>query len=150
MKTTFYHQTFIDHMCPYVLPEISKPDVIIGVLNGGWVAAMKAYNFFKAPVYWAQISSYGDDRKQRKLKWVGDTISKKAIKNKKILLCDDILDSGRTLKYVCDMYDIKSAEAFVLVNKQPDTKFPFAVHSLSVLDPKVWVAFPWEQPVVSI
>lgn len=145
MKEQAYTQKMLNTLVPLASLRMPRPDAIIGILNGGYVPAVKLQRIFNVPLFWVQISSYDYKKKNKKLKWCGSIIDTAFIKDKNVLIVDDILDSGRTLLYVYHMLNAKSVSAFVLVNKRIAKDMPFHVGYTKVARPEVWVKFPWEE-----
>lgn len=121
-------------------------DCVVGVLRGGGLPAICASNLLGLPLYWVEARSY-DKGNQGTLRFKNLTIEGRIVKDKKVLVCDDIFDSGKTMKQVmsfCKAYGAKKVTGFVLVTKDR-SKCDFQdIHYLTSVGPKEWVVFPWE------
>ncbi len=103
----------LQQMAHEIIANMGQEFLIIGVLNGSFIfiadLVRALYGANGAPqVEFITISSYGDGKQSSgELKIASDFRSD--VRNKKILLCDDILESGRTLAYVAKMLHDKGA-----------------------------------------
>lgn len=114
-----------------------RPDVVIGVSRGGLIPAVRLSHRLKIPLGIIHSRSY-----------VGQTSSPVKVwgltfpmtdggwsqwENKKILIVDDILDSGSTKKEVLGylkIYRFKKVKFITMITKRKGDKR--------------WVTFPWE------
>lgn len=122
-----------------------RPDAIIGISSGGLIPTViisKMLKIKKIGVF--TISSY-DNKKQKKLQILSKP--KIDLKDKKVLLIDDICDTGNTLDYVkkelLTKYKCKEIRVAVLVVNQEHTKkenYPKYYYKKI----KDWIHFPWE------
>ncbi len=89
------------------------------------------------------IQRYGDDNKEKTI--TADSKDIAHLRDKRILIVDDLLDHGRTMKFVldviaiCEPQDIKVA---VLYWKPRSIVIPdFYIEKC---DDDIWIDFPWE------
>ncbi len=138
---TYDHlQLIIDGIAETVLSEHKrKPDVIIGVSRGGLIAAVRASHLLRVPMIPVSYSSKdgaGDDRNHN------NTLPE--LKGKKILIVDDIADSGHTLKELVDHYsNDNKVETAALYYKVSSVLEP-TYYGYPIDDDFGWVVFPWE------
>ncbi|MEO0092420.1 MAG: hypoxanthine phosphoribosyltransferase [candidate division WOR-3 bacterium] len=86
----------------------NKTPLLVGVLKGAWVFMADLVRNITIPVNcdFLQVSSYGDATESSGVvKIVTDL--KCAIENRDIILVEDIVDTGLTLKYITDYLSLK-------------------------------------------
>ncbi len=95
-----------------VQKKVSGTDdlVLIGVLNGG-IPLFNEIAFSLGPdvtVDYVKASSYGDDiTSSGQVRLILDSTAD--VDGRTVLIVDDIIDSGRTVKYLCDHFRAKGA-----------------------------------------
>lgn len=100
-----------------------KLPIMIAVINGGVRIASEIMKrlVFPMELESIRVGRYGDRIEGKKLNWYG--VAQTSLKDRNIILVDDILDKGRTLlevkKYLLDN-QVKSVLTVVLVTKQTD------------------------------
>jgi hypoxanthine phosphoribosyltransferase len=93
--------------------------------------------------------------KDWQLPWTGIELSRsrnvfsndiEKFKNKRLLLVDDIYDTGKTLKYFNDYFMFKSLNMLTLTSKSytPNIKGNKVIYG-KYIEPHFWVVFPWEK-----
>ncbi|HIQ02929.1 MAG TPA: phosphoribosyltransferase [Desulfurococcales archaeon] len=119
------------------------PDVIIGIMRGGWIPARILLDYLNIPTLATiEIKFY---------KGIGETRERPIIihplvvdiRNKKVLIVDDVVDTGKSMSIAIEMaklggaYSIKTAA--------------LVVKPWSILEPDYyamksdkWIVFPWE------
>ena len=123
-----------------------KPDIILGVLRGGVIPAVYLSHWFKAPmasVEWStRDGAVGCDLR--------DVISKVA--QKKVLLVDDICDTGLTMQQLSTSLMMNGANnpielksACLHHNLGQNVFEPDYYHlEINKLEDPRWVVYPWE------
>ena len=118
-----------------------KIDLIVGIARGGLTIAHVASDFLKLPVASFTISSY-KDLKQQKLSDISYHVGGD-LKNKHILLIDDVSDTGKTFirgsKYLMELgaSSITTASPFI----KPWTKYMPHFYVKKVDE---WIVFPYD------
>ncbi len=125
--------------------ENKKLDCIVGISRGGVIpAAMLAHLLDNKKLYTIGYSYYTGKVKNKKL--VSVSSIPKELQDKKILLVDDVVDSGKTME-----------RAIRDLEKRKNKIVSVALHYKSKLKPKVkpdyfagdagtaWVVYPWEE-----
>jgi hypoxanthine phosphoribosyltransferase len=120
-----------------------KPDVIIGIARGGWLPARVLIDLLEIPNL-ANISAeyyvgVGENRNEPVLTQ-GISV---AVNGKKVLVADDVADTGRSLKLVKEHVlqqgakEVKTATLYYKPwsNLRPD---------YYARETKLWIVFPWE------
>lgn len=109
-----------------------EPYLVLGILNGVFVFLADLLRHLHGPVEVAFVGaeSYGDrTESQGQVQFRG--LDKLDCRGKKVLLVDDIVDSGHTLsQLVARLEDIGAAEvrSCTLLDKPSRRKVPFGVH----------------------
>lgn len=131
-----------------ILSEDFEPDVIYGVVRGGLVPATYISHLFKKPLKTITIQHI-DFTMIGNLDNLIDDISS----NKKILLVEDIIDSGKTIsiiyektKPIINMFNPDNIKFASLWKNSNFNDQPF-VHHINLIDRNIdkrWIIFPWE------
>lgn len=118
-----------------------RPDLIIGIARGGLVPAVHISHCLHTPMlpisYSAQNGN-GDNKNHH------NTLP--IIKGKRLLIVDDICDSGHTLQELVEYYskdnDVKTAVCYYKYVNEVHTP---DYYGYGIDDDFGWVVFPWEQ-----
>lgn len=139
----------IDAMIATMAKDAYKPDVVVGITRGGLVPAVVFSHMLDVPMKTIEVS-FRDSGVKESCVAIIDLIRD----GKKVLLVDDICDSGETLEWIYDQVKAfnltwtQFIRTAVLINNQGCTKFTpdykGSVHvNKSVSD--VWIVFPYEK-----
>jgi len=118
-----------------------KLDLIVGIARGGLTISHIASDFLKLPVASFTISSY-KDLKQQELSDISFHVGGD-LKNKHILLIDDVSDTGKT--FIRGIKYLKELGAANIVTASPFVK-PWAKHlpDFYVKQTDEWIIFPYD------
>jgi len=108
---------------------------ILCPLRGGFFLSYFMSQHLELPISYIEISSYAG-KEQRRFQ-IG--IKPEKIEGK-FLLCDDIYDSGNTIKKIHSMYPDVDFDTICVVSKIRDADVMYA----KLVDPEKWVDFYWE------
>lgn len=93
---------------------------VIGLLRGGYLPAEAISRYLGIPLVIAKLSSY-NDKIQGKIELCDEIINRDLIKGN-VLIVDDLIDSGNTLKFFVNHikkhYNVDSVMTAVLWNKE--------------------------------
>ena len=93
---------------------------VIGLLRGGYVPSEAISRCLEIPLVIAKLSSY-NDKVQGEIELCDEIINKDLIRGN-VLIVDDLIDSGNTLKffvnYIKEHYNVDSVMTAVLWNKE--------------------------------
>jgi hypoxanthine phosphoribosyltransferase len=119
----------------HIRPKADQYQAILCPLRGGFFLSYFINQHLGLPIFYIEISSYS--RKVQKDFQVG---IKPELTEGKFLLCDDIYDSGSTIRKIHSMYPHVDFDTMCLVSKVdvPD------IYYGRLIDPEVWVDFYWE------
>ena len=112
-----------------------KYDEILCPLRGGYMLSYLVSNNLKIPVNFMEISSY-NGKEQREFK-IGH---KPDLAHGKYLLCDDIYDSGKTIKKILEIYQGIDMDVACLISKYPVEKYYVG----EFIEDDRWIDFFWE------
>jgi hypothetical protein len=129
-------------LCYNVYNQIDKTteyDAILCVLRGGVFLADFLQRKMHLPIYFATVSSY-KNKEQQSPRFEINNLDKFLI-NKRVLLVDDIYDSGYTIKLLEDLFPITLLYPCVLISKQKKEGLIYGKYIRS----KEWVNFWWEK-----
>jgi hypoxanthine phosphoribosyltransferase len=136
----------VDEFRKRVLERKGQYDCIVGILRGGAIPAVVASNLLDVKVCWLEAESY-INRKRQELKLNNLTLDSGVLRGKRVLLCDDISDSGQTIldsrAWVENLTD-RLVDVFVLVSKNPKWCRQRGIEFIKEVDKENWVCFPWE------
>lgn len=121
------------------------PDVLLGISVGGLFPTVHLARLFNTKnIVSIAVKSY-DKNKRGKIEII-NLPSKQLLKNKNILIVDEILDSGKTLDFISSLllkkYQVKSVKtATIYVNKKNCAFYP----DFYVKTNTKWLIFPWDR-----
>ena len=108
---------------------------ILCPLRGGFFISYFMSEHLKLPIVYIEISSYaGKEKREFKVGIKPD------LAEGKFLLCDDIYDSGDTIKKIRSMYPDVEFDTICLVSKNKDADIIYAAFAENP-----WVDFFWEK-----
>jgi xanthine phosphoribosyltransferase len=108
---------------------------ILCPLRGGFYLSHFMSRHLNLPMEYIQISSY--DKAEQKDFSVG---IRSDIGGEHLLLCDDIYDSGRTIRMIHSLYPGAAFDTVCLVAKDRNAPVLYGRY----VEPSVWVNFFWE------
>ena len=116
--------------------------VIIGVLTGSFMFLSDLLKEVNIPVEvdFVSVSSYDGESSSGKIKLLGDI--KSDIEDRDIIIVEDIVDTGYTIKYLLDHFNERKPRSVAvcsLLNKQDDRKVDVHITYLGFNIPSVFV-----------
>lgn len=130
-------------VCDQILKENFKPDVIVGVMRGGWIPARIVLDILDVETLAAlEIKFYKGigEVKERPILTQPLIVN---IRDKKVLIVDDVVDTGKSLSI--------AVETLKLYGPQQIKTAALVVKPWSIINPDfyalktdAWVIFPWE------
>ena len=131
------------------------PDVIIAIGTGGFIPARILKTFFNnIPIICITINYYDNDKIQKKTKQIQSILKNSPehnmIKNKKIIIIDELDDTRTTLEYITNLlleFQPSEMAIGVLYNKKKIKKGTInkkIKYFYSKLIKDYWIIFPWE------
>ena len=104
-------------MCLRLADEVRRskfaPDIIVGVARGGWIPARLMSDFLQnSNVANVRVEFYEDVGKTRKKPSITQPVST-PVKGRKVLVVDDVSDTGESLKLVCEDLKVKKPDFYI-------------------------------------
>ena len=148
-KIKFRHVTWadFDYYCHDIyiqmLAKKYKPECIIGLLRGGIIPARIFSDYFDISLdFFALDVKLYDGINKAKERPVLGPFSLEAIRGKRILITDDILDSGRTMNAVLEYLKGEDVTTATLFWKETAERKPD--YYSEIARKNTWINFPWE------
>ena len=158
MAKLYYSYDDIDKLCCKKTKEIKSefnPDLILAIGGGGLIPARMMRSDLKIPIYVVSLTSYDENDKKldtlKTIQWMDFS----QIKDKRILIVDEVDDTRKTLKYLIDKLineeklHSENLGIFVLHNKKKDKQITLNNLNISyyisgkIVEDK-WIVYPWE------
>lgn len=147
----FYSWTDIEKMCNQLINQLYKdewkPDYIVGITRGGNVPATILSNMtgirceaLKVALRDGESGKSGDSI---------DWMAQDALEGKKILLVDDINDTGATFKWISNDWKLNGQDnvRFATLTENLSSEFDgvnYWCDEVNKAEKDVWLVYPWE------
>ena len=138
--------------------EQFNPDVILAVGGGGFIPARIMRTVLNIPMYAIMLASYSEDsgsgQIQQDIK-VSQWINPEKIKNKRVLIVDEVDDTRKTINYIVtrlitEVNQPENLGVAIIHNKIKDKDNSIDLSQLGVyynqakIIEDVWVQYPWD------
>ena len=161
MKKVFYTWRNVENQTQEILRQLQRdawrPDYVVGLTRGGLVPANLISQYLEVPMECLKVSLRDDNSQPESNLWMAED----AYNGKKILIVDDINDSGATLNWIredwqesCLPEDDRWFKAWgnnvrvaVLVDNESSASeltVSYTAVGLNKAEEDVWIVFPWE------
>ena len=160
IKKHFYSWQDIETMCTNIVKQMYadnfKPDYIVGITRGGNVPATIISNMTGIRCEALKVSLRDDNRDSESNCWMAED----ALSEKKILIVDDINDTGATFNWIKNDWQqsltgtgdwhhnrMWSNVRFVTLTENLASEFDnvsYHVHEVNKAEQDVWLVYPWE------
>jgi hypoxanthine phosphoribosyltransferase len=134
------YNTGIDSLCEQIINSGNRYDFIIGICRGGLIAATSLSYRLDIPLKIVTIQTY-------ETRYTDVTISRSIIAGYNILLVDDIVDTGDTIKQLQDIWQIDKIDTACLVYNDAQNKVSADYRHIIIdkdKDPE-WITFWWDK-----
>ena len=132
-----------------------KPDVILAIGGGGLIPSRILSNSLNVPIYVVSLSTYDEENNAIDVPRVIQWMDFSELKNKKILIVDEVDDTRKTLEFVINKLTIEekisdlNLGVFVLHNKiknktinRHDLNISYYCSGENVND--ICIVYPWD------
>jgi len=161
MKKVYYTWQQVESQTQEILRQIQhdawRPDYVVGLTRGGLVPANLISQYLEVRMETLKVSLRDDTSAQESNLWMAED----AYEGSKILIIDDINDSGATLNYIkqdwqssCFPKDKRWKEiwgnnvrvAVLVDNESSKSKLnvSYSAVDLNKAEEDSWIVFPWE------
>ena len=145
----YFNYQEIDRYCRDIAKNAKtdfNPDLILAIGGGGLIPARIMRTILNIPIYVVTLNYYDDNDKimsePKVIQWIDNSI----LKNKKVLIVDEINDTGKTLEYVISNIDSYSKLGVAVIHDKVKCKkklnVDYSVQGGMVKDK--WVVYPWD------
>lgn len=119
-----------------------KPDIIVGIARGGWLPARVISDLLGNPnLASIKVDFYLDLNETDKKPIITQQVSI-PVKGKRVLIVDDVVDSGRSMRLVWDRLSLDAVDVrTAAIYYKPWSCFKPDVYSKET---DSWIIFPWE------
>jgi xanthine phosphoribosyltransferase len=150
------YKNLVSEICRHIANSGWRPDYVVGISRGGLLAATMISHYFELPMHPLEVS----------LRDGGDTVSnlgmaEDAFDDKKILIVDDINDTGATFNWIMEDWpsgchptsqfwktvwnrNVKFAVTIDNLASNCNVKMDFVGMEINKAEEDVWIEFPYE------
>jgi len=139
-KKAYYTWQQVQNMVQDILRQTRDKqfDAVVGLTRGGLTPAVLVSQYLDIPMHTLKIS-LRDHQEQESLA-VLDKLS-----NQKVLVIDDINDTGATINYIKENWTLNNLTYAVLINNEAsDADVDYSSVDINKRENDVWIVFPWE------
>ena len=161
MKKIYYTWQDVEGQTQEILRQIQRdawqPDYVVGLTRGGLVPANLISQYLEVPMHTLRVSLRDDNDQPESNLWMAED----AFEQKRILIIDDINDSGATLNWIREDWmssalpdNPKWAEIWgdtvrvaTLVDNEASSNelmVSYSAIGLNKAEEDSWIVFPWE------
>ena len=138
----------IDHMVDDLINQMFadnwKPDYIVGITRGGLTPAIMMSHKTGIKMYTldVRLRDGGTDSNLESNLWMAED----ARLGKKILLVDDINDTGETIGWIKDDWQSDNMKfAMLIENEASKVSSDYNCKTVNKFEKDVWILYPWER-----
>ena len=161
MNKLYYTWQDVERQTQEILRQIQsdgwRPDYVVGLTRGGLVPANLISQYLEVPMHTLRVSLRDDNDQPESNLWMAED----AYKRKKILIVDDINDSGATLNWIKNDWEDSclpesdrwfkawgdNIRIAVLVDNEASKSRlnpTYSAVDLNKAEQDCWIVFPWE------
>lgn len=159
MKKVHYEYNQVQRWCNRIAMDLLKtdwrPDYIVGITRGGLVPAVIISHILDIPMHTLRVQLRDNESDYEHNCWMPEDVAD----GKKILLVDDINDTGATLKWIREdwyksvagmnppknlWWNDRVKVAVIVNNLASDEQVDWCAHDINKVDDPQWIVFPWE------
>lgn len=160
MKKIYHTWQDVENQVQEILRQLHlsnwEPDYVVGLTRGGLVPANLISQYLEVPMETLKVSLRDDNSLPESNLWMAED----AYYGKKILIVDDINDSGATLKWIQENWEEfhpskpepwstiwnSTVRFAVLVNNEASEykRIDYSSVDINKAEEDSWIVFPWE------
>jgi len=165
IKKHYYSWTDIERMCVSIVTQMYKdnwrPDYIVGITRGGNVPATIISNMTGIRCEAIKVSLRDDDSESESNCWMAEDAFGYETEPKKILIVDDINDTGATFNWITKDWqesclpddpkwnrvwgnNVKFATLTDNLASESINPIAYTCHEINKAEEDVWLVYPWE------
>jgi len=161
MKKIYYTWQDVENQTQEILRQLQRdawlPDYVVGLTRGGLVPATLISQYLECPMECLKVSLRDDNSQPESNLWM----SEDAFEQKRILIVDDINDSGATLNWIREDWQSSNlpdnpkwqeiwgntVRVATLVDNESSASeltVSYSAVDLNKAEEDCWIVFPWE------
>ena len=165
IKKHYYSWTDVEKMCVSIVNQMYadnwRPDYIVGITRGGNVPATIISNMTGIRCEAIKVSLRDDDSESESNCWMAEDAFGYNAEPKKILIVDDINDTGATFNWITKDWqasclpddskwnrvwgnNVKFATLTDNLASESINPIAYTCHEINKADEDVWLVYPWE------
>lgn len=126
-----------------IVDDNYRPDLIVGIARGGWVVARILSDLLDIKeIGNIRVEFYEDVLLTRERPCITQEISVE-VRGKKVLLSDDVADTGKSLKFASDYLRSKGVSELKISTLHLKPK-SIVRPNYYVIETDAWIIYPWE------
>lgn len=145
-KKAFYTWEQVEEMTQDIIRKLHVDqldiDCVVGLTRGGLTPAVLVSQYLDIPMHAVKVSlrdHIGEDNLTTLKEEIGIT------KGKRVLVIDDINDTGATLSAIKDVWGTDTVTYAVLINNEASAEdVDYSSIDINKHEENVWQVFPWE------
>ena len=162
MKKVYYTWQDVENQTQEILRQLQRdawmPDYVVGLTRGGLVPATLISQYLECPMECLKVSLRDDNSQPESNLWM----SEDAFEQKRILIVDDINDSGATLNWIREDWQSSNlpdnpkwqeiwgntVRVATLVDNESSASeltVSYSAVGLNKAEEDSWIVFPWEE-----
>ena len=162
MKKVYYTWQDVENQTQEILRQLQRdawmPDYVVGLTRGGLVPATLISQYLECPMECLKVSLRDDNSQPESNLWM----SEDAFEQKRILIVDDINDSGATLNWIREDWQSSNlpdnpkwqeiwgntVRVATLVDNESSASeltVSYSAVGLNKAEEDCWIVFPWEE-----
>ena len=163
IKKKYYSWKDVENMCSSIVndmyADLWRPDYIVGITRGGNIPATIISNMtgIRCEAIKVSLRDNESGRSGDSVDWMADDaygildgkIASGSPTSKKILIVDDINDTGATFKWIWNNWKLEKLHKvkFASLTENLASDFEhvsYHVHEVNKAEEDVWLVYPWE------
>ena len=166
MNKIYYTWSDVEHHTQEILRQICsdswRPDYVVGLTRGGLVPANLISQYLGCRMETLKVSLRDDTECESNLWMAEDAFGHEMERPKRILIVDDINDTGATLNYIredwpsgcfpdnprwTEVWGSNVRVAVLVDNESSKSEIPVSYSAVDInkAEQDLWIVFPWEE-----